>query len=50
MRKNWAKIGSYDAQGEFLVVDDNDIRADEMGETLQELRFDSFWASLSILR
>jgi hypothetical protein len=36
--------------GVFLPVEDKDIRADEMGETFVEERFDSRWASRNILR
>jgi hypothetical protein len=36
--------------GVFLPVDDNDMRADEMGDTFVDERFDSRWASRNILR
>ena len=41
---------TYDPLGEFLVVEETDMRADEMGETLVEERLDSFCASLSMRR
>ena len=41
---------TYDPLGEFLVVEETDMRAEEMGETLVEERLDSFCASLSMRR
>ncbi len=43
-------LKTYDMLGVFLHVDDNDIRADEMGETFVEERFESLCASRSIRR
>jgi hypothetical protein len=36
--------------GEFLQVDESDMSADEIGETLVEDRLESRWASRSIRR
>ena len=44
------RLWTYDPLGEFLVVDETDMSAEEMGETLVEERFDSFCASLSMRR
>ena len=41
---------TYDMLGVFLQVDDNDIRAEEIGETLLDDRFESRWASRNIRR
>jgi hypothetical protein len=39
---------SYEAEGVFLVVDDSDMMAEEMGETLLDDLEDSLWASRSM--
>jgi hypothetical protein len=41
---------SYEADGVFLPVEANDMRADEMGDTFVDERFESRWASRSIRR